>query len=170
MTRDQEWVSDAGERLGAAVQHKSVTSDPSSLYCLANARHLSQLERMERMSRERLCIFCPAGLARTRAADAPLVETQDWVVLRNDYPYRGTRFHALVVPRMHVTDMADLDSAVLSELGPLLQELKRLSGAAAYGLGVRNGPCGAVGGTIAHTHVHFLVPSGDVRLHMNFSA
>jgi ATP adenylyltransferase len=142
----------------------------SELYCLANARHEEQVQRMQALMNDNVCFFCPAGLAMFPSEEAPLAEAAHWLALKNDYPYRGARFHALLVPRAHVRDLADLESDALVELKSVLREVKRLAAADAYGLGARNGPCESTGGTIAHLHLHFLVPEGDVSLRMRFSS
>ena len=114
---------------------------------------------MERLERERRCIFCPAALEDDPAREV-LHRTRYWRVTTNQYPYAGTRLHLLLVPTSHVDDLLDLDEASRQDFWTALDWLREHHELEFYGLGVRCGDCRFTGGTVRHLHVHVIV--GDV--------
>ena len=142
-----------------------------TLYCLANVRTAEQRSRMVALEDAGVCLFCPEGLGMY-SATGPLFENASWLVVANDFPYAGTRQHLLLIPRAHVGDLLELDPAAREQFWDALAAARALGGASYYGLGVRNGDCAATGATIAHLHLHLLVPdpeAGDQPVRMRFS-
>src|SRR5262245_51648307 len=74
------------------------------LYHLGTHRGDEQYAEMVRLEAAGICIFCPPHQKDV------VVRLDRWTVLRNDFPYRGTQHHLLLVPDDHVTDLVDLDS------------------------------------------------------------
>ena len=144
-----------------------------SLYCTDNYRTGEQLAEMERLEAAGICLFCPDSL-REHAKQQVIFSTEHWAVTPNAFPYAGTRLHLLVVPRLHVSDMLDLDEASLGDFWTALRWIREEFGLGHYGLGVRNGNCSFTGATIAHVHAHVLVgdPDSDpeVPVRMKFSS
>jgi ATP adenylyltransferase len=143
-----------------------------ALYCIENARAPEQQARMRALEQAGLCLFCADGLAAYGSPAGPVVETPFWLAVDNDFPYAGARRHLLLIPRAHVVDLVELDAATRTDFWDLLASVRAAIGAEDYGLGVRNGDCAATGGTIAHLHLHLLVPdpdAGDRPLRMRFS-
>ena len=119
-----------------------------------------------------VCRFCSDGLTMYGDSAGPLFESASWVVIENDFPYPGTLRHLLLIPRAHVRDLLDLSPASRSGYWEALEAARSITGRSYYGLGVRNGDCAATGATIAHLHIHFLVPDTDVHappVRMRFS-
>ena len=78
-----------------------------SLYYLGNYRTQEQLDDMIQLEAAGTCIFCPEHLAKD-PTQRVLHRTTQWTITPNEFPYRGTRLHLLLVPDEHVTDMLDL--------------------------------------------------------------
>jgi diadenosine tetraphosphate (Ap4A) HIT family hydrolase len=124
------------------------------LYHLGNHRGDEQYAEMVRLEGEGICIFCPAH-------QKDVVHRGDgWTVLRNDFPYRGTVHHLLLVPDQHVTDLVDLDSQAQRGFWTALRWARETYTLSYYGIGARNGDPSRTGGTIYHLHIHLVV--GDV--------
>ncbi|MEI4272646.1 HIT family protein [Klenkia sp. LSe6-5] len=140
----------------------------ADLYCPANARMPEQVARMADLEARGVCLFCADAGSEVGGGDL-VAETEHWRAVRNDFPYRGAAEHLLLVPRTHVTDVLDLDDAARAELWDVLRTVRGGS-TGPYGLGMRNGPCEGTGGTIAHVHLHVLVPDGEQPLRMRFSS
>ena len=126
-----------------------------TLYYLGNGRTDEQLAEMRRLEAEGICLFCPGQLNRQ-----VLHRTPQWTVTSNDFPYRGTRLHLLLVPDEHVTDLVDLSAEAQRDFWSALAWVRDHHGLAHYGVAARNGRCEFTGGTIRHVHVH--VVQGDV--------
>lgn len=141
---------------------------------MSNHRTAEQLAEMRRLEAAGICLFCP-GDPREEIPERTVVwESERWTVLPNDFPYKGTMLHLLVVPHRHVNDMLDLDEESLSEFWDVLKVIRERFNLDHYGLGVRNGNCSFTGATIAHVHAHILVgdPAADpeVPVRMKFSS
>lgn len=124
-----------------------------SLYYLGNARNDEQLAQMRRLEADGVCLFCPPNLGNGKRL---LHRTEHWSVTPNEFPYRGTRLHVMLVPDEHVTDMADLSSTAQQDFWAALTWVRDHYRLAHYGLAVRNGQSEFTGGTIRHLHIHVL--------------
>jgi len=129
-----------------------------SLYYLGNARTDEQLAEMRRLEADGICLFCPG-----RLKSEVLHRTQEWTVTPNDFPYRGTRLHLLLVPDEHVTDLVDLSAEAQRDFWSVLAWVRDHHGLTYYGLAARNGRCEFTGGTIRHVHVHVVQSDPDAE-------
>lgn len=125
-----------------------------SLYYLPNARFLDQARRMAQLEEAGTCLMC--------RPDKPLHTTAHWAVLTNDYPYRGAAVHLIVASREHVTALTDLDVAAFADLHRVLRWVQDTFEPAGWGLAARNGQPARSGASIAHLHLHVIVPDRDV--------
>jgi diadenosine tetraphosphate (Ap4A) HIT family hydrolase len=131
----------------------------ASLYYLGNARNPEQLADMQALEAAGVCIFCPQHLAAD-PNQRLLYRTDHWSVTPNEFPYKETRLHLLLVPDEHVTDLADLSPAAQQDFWVVLAWVKLHFGLSFYGIAARNGASEYTGGTVRHLHVH--VVQGDV--------
>lgn len=104
------------------------------------------------------CPFCDPEQHRV------VFTTSGGLVLRDGYPL--TDGHTLVVPRVHVQSLFELDDVTQAALWNLVAEVRlRLKtdwGVDAFNIGINDGI--AAGQTISHAHIH-VVPrrTGDVK-------
>lgn len=130
-----------------------------SLYYLGNSRTPAQRAEMLDLEARGVCVFCPEHLAQD--PNQPILyRTAHWTVTPNEFPYKGTRLHLLLVPDEHVTDLADLSPQAQQDFFAVLTWVRDHHRLTHYGLAVRNGLCEYTGGTVRHLHVHLL--QGDV--------
>jgi len=143
-----------------------------SLYCFENHRTPAQLAEMQALAARGICLFCPDGL-RQHARQQVLFSSRHWSVTPNEFPYRGTALHLLVVPHQHAADLLDLSSEARQDFWAVLGEVRDRYRLTHYGLGARNGDCRLTGATIAHVHAHVLVAQppapGQPPVRMRFS-
>lgn len=126
-------------------------------------------------AREPGCVFCLASASP--ADDERLVVgggTHAFAML-NRFPY--TSGHAMIAPRRHVADVAELDAAESAEMWRLAVEIKRALTAImkpdGFNIGMNLG-CAAGAGIADHIHLHvvprwvgdsnFMPVLGDVRV------
>lgn len=132
------------------------TTEPDRLYHLDAARYDDQRERMERLERERICVFC------LEHNEAKVVHRgEHWYVTENLYPYEGTAHHWLIVPYAHVTAFDALPDAAGTELWAIRRLLKEQTAPLATATVERSGDMRFNGGSIAHLHVHFVALDAD---------
>lgn len=97
---------------------------------------------------------CTTWDANPLVAQTPLMHAR-----RDGYPV--AEGHALIIPRRHVVSLFDLTEVEFLGLRHLLREVRRLTPADGYTIGVNEGV--AAGRTVPHLHVH-VIPRhwGDV--------
>ena len=144
-----------------------------SFYCLQNHRTAEQLAEMEQLETMGVCLFCPDNL-RQHPRQRILWETRHWIVTPNEFPYKGTAVHLLVVPHGHAGDVLDLPPDSRMDFWNALAEIRERFGLRYYGLGIRNGDCRFTGATVEHVHAHVLAGDADtadeVPVRMRFSS
>lgn len=150
----------------------------SPLYYLGNARTPEQHAEMVALEAAGICIFCPSSYSYPKSEDEPrevlldypdgpsykkqvLLANGTWAILRNEYPYDGTKEHALLVPSEHVTRMDQLSSRSQAGFWEILDGAAMMFGRNYYVLGARNGDMRYTGATIAHLHIQFIVGDPD---------
>lgn len=103
------------------------------------------------------CAFCDLVL---RDEDRPLtVETDSVVAFEDAYPCAPG--HILVIPRRHVSRLADLTATESGDLWQAALLLLHGAPADAFTVGINDGP--AAGQTVPHVHLHLIPRSeGDV--------
>jgi ATP adenylyltransferase len=134
----------------------STTEPEGQLYHLEAARYGAQRERMERLERDRICVFCVEHGEQEIAHRGA-----HWYVTENRYPYEGTVGHWLIVPFAHVKAFDELPDEAGAELWSIKRMLKERSGALATATVERSGDMRFNGGSIAHLHVHFVALDDD---------
>jgi len=141
---------------------------PSSLYCLENARSPEQRAKMEHLASTGVCFMCPPFLAQHNYVE---FMSGFWSMTWNAYPYEQTLTHLLLVPHKHVTRMDQLEVDAFTDLHQVLAEAIRRCNIEYYGLAARNGDCVHMGSTVAHLHIHLMVPLHNPKnpLRMRFS-
>lgn len=86
-----------------------------------------------------------------------------WLVTENQWPYKESRRHFLIIARRHAERLSDLPAEAGAELLSLCQALEQehdISG----GLCIRFGNPEVTGATVKHLHCHLLEPERDEPL------
>lgn len=140
-----------------------MTEPEGTLYHLPAARYEEQRARMEQLEHERVCVFC------LEHNEAKVVHRgEHWFVTENLYPYVGTTHHWLIVPYAHVRAFDELPDAAGTELFAIRRLLKSWVDPVATATVERSGDMRFNGGSIAHLHVHFVVPETDPEKTVRF--
>ena len=147
-----------------------MTAPRDALYHLDAARSPEQRAYMERLERERICVFCPEHFARFNS-EPVLSSGEHWYVTRNAYPYEGAAGHYLIIPHRHVTSFDELPDEAGAELWRLKRELREQLAPVALATVERSGDMRFNGGSVAHLHTHVVVldaaPTHTVRFRVS---
>lgn len=128
-------------------------------YYMPAARTPEQLAEMKRLSKEGICCFCPEHINRDKM---PLImDTDNWMVKANTYPYAHTSLHILIIPKEHITKMTQLTKPAQVEFYDVLEKCEKKYKLASYALVIRSGDMKHNGSSIEHLHVHVIV--GDTK-------
>ena len=133
-----------------------MTVPADALYDLSAARSDDQRRYMDELEAEGICIFC------SEEHRAPVeLSGKHWYVVKNDYPYEGTRAHYLIVPHAHVSSFDELPDEAGADLWALKRELRARVDPVAVATVERSGDMRYNGGSVAHLHVHFVALEAD---------
>jgi diadenosine tetraphosphate (Ap4A) HIT family hydrolase len=124
---------------------------------IRNARDPEQARRMKALSEAGLCYFCKQGSVEDRTLPTSIREGKYWYVMRNDFPLDGSVHHYMIVPHRHVVDVHRLTPEERVEVFDLASWLVEKLEVTGYSMFVRSGDTTLTGGTISHSHYHFLV-------------
>src|SRR6478752_2325608 len=97
----------------------SMTAPADALYDLSAARSEEQRRYMDELAEAGICIFCSEEHRSTVELSG-----EHWYVVKNDYPYEGTRAHYLIVPHAHVASFDELPDAAGADLWSLKRALR----------------------------------------------
>ncbi len=123
-----------------------------------NARLPEQREAMERILARGHCPFCPENL--TLEHKKPILHTGDfWVVTENQWPYKNTKLHLILILRHHATTIADIPIPAFAELGEHLRWIENEYGVSGGAFCARFGDTNSSKATVSHVHVQFIVPN-----------
>lgn len=124
-----------------------------ALYYLANAVNARQAGRLARLENLGSCLLCNP--------ERPLYATTHWSVVSQEESYPGANVHVLIASREHVTALTDLGAPALADLHRVLAWARQMFQPAGWGLVARNGDPARSGASIAHLHLHLIVPDEE---------
>lgn len=127
---------------------------------LDNAREDSQREVMREIITADHCPFCQENLEKYHKQEI-LKEGQYWLVTKNQWPYKHTRYHLLLIYKTHATKLRELAAESGTELLELVQWVEKEFDIPGGGWAMRFGDTEYSAGTVAHIHVQFLSPDLD---------
>jgi ATP adenylyltransferase len=108
-------------------------------------------------SKDERCIFCDALAANDDARTLIVLRGEKNFVILNRFPY--TSGHVMVVPYVHVADLASAEPETLGEMMRIAQRVQRALGKTyrpqGYNLGINLGTAAGAGIT-GHLHLHIL--------------
>lgn len=117
-----------------------------------NASSEKQAQDMRDLEKAGVCLFCPEGL--NLKGKRVFHRGEHWYVTPNDFPYKGTTVHVMVVPNRHITSFADLTQEELLEFPAMLAWVNEKFDIRGAGLFCRYGDTTYTGATIHHFHIH----------------
>jgi diadenosine tetraphosphate (Ap4A) HIT family hydrolase len=124
---------------------------------LANARETEQKSVMKDIADAKHCPFCRENLCKYHQQPI-LKEGQFWLVTTNQWPYRHTKHHFLLIYKVHAVSLSDLSPAAAQELFELIAEIEQSYAIKGGGLAMRFGDTDYSAGTISHLHVQLIEP------------
>lgn len=141
------------------------------IVCMKNVRRYygdkpDLVAKYEQIAASGKCPFCEPHMEAEVAWRAKL-----WVVVKNQFPYNNTRFHWLVLPKRHVTELKELSAeewADMEKVVGLADFFNPLPLCNGYGMAIREGLMGGV--TLYHLHWHLILPEAgeDGAIPVNF--
>jgi diadenosine tetraphosphate (Ap4A) HIT family hydrolase len=127
----------------------------TNLLNLKNARVKHQLEQMKEIQRENVCPFCIKYFEKYHKAPI-LLETKYWLLTKNDYPYKGSKHHLLLVHKKHIEHIDQISVNAFKDLAYVIKFLKKKNKIIGGTFLMRFGDNRYTGATITHLHAHII--------------
>ena len=129
-------------------------------YNFDTARREDQLKQMRDLAARGVCAFCRENIEAEMREPIEL-ETDHWVVKKNDYPYERTKLHLLLIPKEHVNTLSKLSPASRHDLIDTIVQAENKWSLTSYAVGIRSGDMRYNGGSVEHLHAHIIVGDTD---------
>lgn len=123
------------------------------------ARSEDQLKEMQRLAGQGICIFCPENIHQD--SEKVELETDHWMLKKNRYPYKNTKYHLILIPKKHVKNISELSDAAQREFLPFAARCAQKYKLKSYAVAMRSGDMRYNGGSIEHIHAHLVVGDTD---------
>jgi len=137
-------------------------NDPETLVHIARSRRYSQHCKMVENALAGKCPFCQIDQEHNQV----ILETQFWTAVHCNPPEDHTRFHVLFIPKRHITNSEALNEDEWIELRSIREQVRQRLDYQSRGLFIRDGDARRSAGTIAHLHIHEIVPDGTGRVEL----
>ncbi len=130
---------------------------------IGNAREDDQIKVMNKILSEGHCPFCQENL-KSYHEKPILKETTNWILTENQWPYKKTKKHLLVILKNHATTLNELPVGAGEEILELFKwaekEFGMTGGAWGYGSAIasRFGNPKFSGATVSHIHAQIIFP------------
>lgn len=137
---------------------------PQELVDLRNVRGGKQQMRYQRSMEHGDCMFCRDKIEQYH--DGPIiVERSYWYVVDNDWPYKHTRNHFLIISQRHWTELIEIPPEAMAQLREIWEFLEAAFNIPGGALCFRFGDSKYNASSVVHLHAHIVVPdlSGPVK-------
>lgn len=102
------------------------------------------------------CPFCEEHLFKHHRRPL-LLRSKYWLVTENAWPYKGSRFHFLLIARLHIEATEEMSPLMWRDLQKTYHALVKKSKLAGATLMIRSGDTRITGASVNHLHAHLIV-------------
>jgi len=112
---------------------------------------------IDQIRQDGVCPFCPDSLLKYHK-NPILKEGTYWLVTNNMYPYEGTKYHALLVHKTHITSLSEVSSEGWTEFKTLLDWFVKENKIPGGAVLLRFGDTRYTGASVQHLHANLVSP------------
>ena len=116
-----------------------------------NSRYADQASEMAGAAKKKTCPFCPPDPMKNKFLNND--KWKHWWVWKNPYSYDFHKYDIMIVPKVHVPQIAKVSAKAFAELASIYQWLKAELKLESMCTVIRSGPLEMTGGTIRHIHI-----------------
>lgn len=119
------------------------------------ARTSEQRDVLREIIDDGVCPFCIESLNKYHKL--PILKEGDfWLTTENQWPYKFTQSHYLIIAKQHIETITELAPGAFEELGDHAKSLIEEHGMGYGGLAMRFGAPENTGASVRHLHAHLL--------------
>ncbi|MCR4275927.1 MAG: HIT domain-containing protein [Candidatus Parcubacteria bacterium] len=104
------------------------------------------------------CPFCEKHLFKHHRQPI-MYKSKHWLVTKNAWPYKGSRFHFLFITRKHVEATEGIAPTAWNDLQKQYRKLIKENNIQGATLMIRSGDTRFTGASVNHLHAHLIVGS-----------
>jgi len=125
----------------------------NSIVNKGNARDGIYKETIEKISKDGVCPFCNEHLDKYHKN--PVDEYNHWLVTDNQYPYKPTKVHKLLIHKAHIENISQISRQAWIELQNIIDTLvqQNINGGTFL---LRFGDTLYTGASVTHLHAHII--------------
>lgn len=117
---------------------------------------------IDQIKKDGVCPFCPESLENYHKN--PIIKDGVfWLLTNNMYPYEGTKYHALLIHKMHITKFSEISKGAWDELDNLINYFTSEHAIPGGTLIMRFGDTRYTGASVAHLHANLISPDGEIK-------
>jgi diadenosine tetraphosphate (Ap4A) HIT family hydrolase len=102
------------------------------------------------------CPFCEEHLFKHHRQPV-IYKNKYWLVTKNSWPYKGSKFHFIFITRSHIEKTEDMSPMVWKELQNIYKKVIKESKINGATLMIRSGDTRYTGASVNHLHAHLIV-------------
>lgn len=130
---------------------------------IRHARSADQVDKMRSIEGRGICFMCNEHVQEFYDESGDLLHAGEFVnLVRNQFPYEQAALHYLLIPKRHVTTLAELDIPEFQEMLEIAQAVEQNENLQGGGLAMRFGNPELTGATVSHLHMHLLVADENI--------
>lgn len=114
-------------------------------------------QTLVRIAERKECPFCIENL-RKEHPDGPLRTGRHWYLIRNQFAYKESQQHFVLISLVHTENLSDLTPDAFREALEFFQWVQAEFGIPAGGIAMRFGEPKKTGATVNHLHFHVIQP------------
>lgn len=143
---------------------KPKAKSTDKIYIGAHYRTEDQLKQMEDIAQRDICFMCPEHIDEFYTQKGGLIaEGKYSYLVKNGYPYENTLHHLLIIPKAHITTLAEVSNDFWVEALDFYKKQVKDLGVKGAALAMRFGEPSLTGATVHHLHMHLVVPRPDIK-------
>lgn len=117
---------------------------------------------LNKILEEGSCPFCEENLLKHH--QKPIIyKSKHWIITENSWPYKGTHYHFLFIPRVHVETIEDMSLEVWADLQKQYDKTVTERNVEGATLMIRSGHTNITGASVNHLHAHIIVGSARTK-------
>ena len=113
-----------------------------------------------KIQQDGVCPFCPEQLAKYHK-NPILIDKEFWLATENMYPYKGVKYHFLLIHKKHISHISEVSQEAWTELHTLTDEINKKYNIKGGSFLMRFGDSQFTGASVTHLHAHIVHAEPD---------
>lgn len=123
---------------------------------IENARSKEVAKELKRIQEKGFCPFCSKKYLKEEHRKPIIMETDNWIVTENRWPYENALVHLLLIHKKHIENISEMTEKAWLELKSIITKLPKKFSIPGATLLFRYGNTIQTGSTVAHLHAQLI--------------